>query len=249
MIKILAVDDEPNNLELIGNLISGYCPAATLVATAHSVNTAFEAIQQHHPDLVLLDIQLQDGTGFDLLERIGKIDFQVIFITAYEEFAVRAFKFSAVDFVLKPVSPRDLIAAVNKAGQLIEKEDAYLKYNALLANVATGNGKEQYLVLKTQDKIFRIELDDIARFESDGSYTTAYLCNGEKVLVSRLIKEFEVLLAENGFIRIHQSHLINIKQFYCFDKNENHIILHNKDVVPVSTRKKEILLQLINKMG
>lgn len=247
MLKCVAIDDEPNNLELLSNLIRLHGGNTDLCATAGSVESGCLAISEHKPDLVFLDIEMPDGTGFDLLKRLGKIDFKVIFITVHAQYAIDAFRYCALDYLLKPLSPAHFIAALEKARESIDKQDQDLQLKTLLGNMSTAASRKKKIVLKTMDRIYAMHADEIVRMEADGNYTTIYLANGKKIMVSRLIKEFDELLSAEGFVRVHQSHLVNMEFLFCFEKQENHIIMKDESIVPVSTRKKEYVLSLLNK--
>ncbi len=245
MINVAVIDDEEGSVELTRNLL-GLCDVPVqVIGTAYSVESGHQLLLSHAPDLVFLDVEMKDGTGFDLLKRFKTIDFKVIFITAHQEFAIEAFKFSALDYLLKPLSPLDFMAAIKKAEQAISSEELNVKLQALLHNINDQSRSRKKVVLKTSDRIYAIYASDIIRFEADGSYTTVYLNDGKKVVVSRLLKEFDEMLAPMGFARPHQSHLINIEQIFCFAKAESHIVMKDNSIVPVSARKKELVMSLI----
>lgn len=248
MIKTLIIDDEPNNSELVSNMVGMFCKELEICGIADSVQTGYQAILEHKPDLIFLDVQMPDGTGFDLLACFESIDFKVIFVTAHLEYAIEAFKISAVDYILKPLSPPALIAAVKKAEQAISAQDLDQKIKKLLLNVQKPT-EDKKIVLKTMERIYSIASHEIIRFESDGSYTTVFLKDGIKIVVSKLIKEFDEFLANDPqFIRVHQSHLINMAYFFCYEKADNHIVMRDESQIPVSLRKKEVVLNLINQL-
>lgn len=246
MMNILIIDDEASSIELISNLLKLATKDIGALTTANSVQSGYEAIMSHQPDLVFLDVQMQDGTGFDLLNKLDKIKFKVIFITAHQEFAIKAFKYSALDYLLKPLSPVDFIESVKKAQESMVNSEIQVKLDALLHNIKDNRKKK--IVLKTMDKIYAILTNEIIRLESEGSYTRFYLSNGEKVLVSRLIKDYDETLSDSGFTRVHQSHLVNLDYFYCFEKNQSNIVMRDGSVVPVSSRKKETVLNLVQNL-
>lgn len=245
MIKAVIIDDEAGSIELTGNLLKLSKAPVQVIGTAHSVESGYQVISSHSPDLVFLDVEMKDGNGFDLLRRFETIDFKVIFITAHQEFAIDAFRFSALDYLLKPLSPLDFAAAVKKAELAIGGDELNLKLQTLLYNINDQSKGRKKVVLKTLDKIYAIYASDIIRFESDGSYTTVYLNDGKKIMVSRLLKEFDEMLAPIGFVRPHQSHLVSIEQVYCFVRSESHIVMKDESIVPVSARKKELIMSLI----
>jgi two-component system, LytTR family, response regulator len=243
MINTLIIDDEANSVELISNLISLSKTEIKVLATANSVETGYTAILEHKPDLIFLDVQMQDGTGFDLLNQLNGIALKVIFITAHEQFAINAFKYSAIDYLLKPISPMDFMSALKKAKETIHNEDLRTQLTALSHNISEPLNQNKKIVLKTLDKIYAVQSGEIIRMESEGSYTTIFLSDGKKVIVSKLIKDFEEILSDNGFMRVHQSHLINMNYLFCYEKSEHMIIMKDDSAVPVATRKKEIVLK------
>lgn len=248
MIKAVIIDDEAGSIELTTNLLKLCETQVQVIGTAYSVESGHHLLLNNPPDLVFLDVEMKDGTGFDLLKRFETIDFKVIFITAHQEFAISAFKFSALDYLLKPVSPLDFVTAVKKVEQAISGEELNVKLQTLLYNINDQSRSRKKVVLKTMDRIYAIYAADIVRFESDGSYTTVYLNDGKKIMVSRLLKEFDEMLASDGFVRPHQSHLVNIEQMFCFAKTESHIVMKDESIVPVSARKKEFMMSLIQSL-
>lgn len=246
MIKAVIIDDEINNQELISNLLKSYAENVQVVGLANSVDSAYKAINEHHPDLIFLDIQMPDGTGFDLLKKFEKINFKIIFVTAHQEFAIEAFKYSALDYLLKPLSPANLLAAVKKAEETMGEDELNTKLKILLNNIAEPIKNKKKIVLKTMERIYSVDLDDIIRFESDGGYTKVYLTDGKRIMVSKTMKEFDDLLLDAGFLRVHHSHLINMNHLFCFEKAEGHVVMKDDSIVPVSNRKKDQLLELLN---
>ncbi len=247
MITAIIIDDEPNSVELITNLLQLLTPQVSLIGTADSVASGFELLQAESPDLIFLDIEMSDGSGFDLLKKLDKINFKLIFITGHHEYALTAFKFSAIDYLMKPLSPTEFANAVKKAEQSITHEELNLKIASLLHNLNQEPQLKKKIVLKTLDRVYSIYAEDILRFESSGSYTTVFLLDGKKIVVSRLLKEFDELLGSNSFARVHQSHLVNVEQIFCFEKSDNHIVLTNNTIIPVSRRKKDFVMDLITK--
>ena len=248
MLKTLIIDDEKSGREIVTNLLTQYCPNISIIGEAESVQSGILAINQLKPQLVMLDVNMQDGTGFDLLKQVQQKDFKVIFVTAFQDYAIKAFQFSAIDYLLKPVSVDNLINAVNKAEEQIERGDLELKLSSLLMNINQTSVEPKKIILKTAERIYAVDLKDIVRCESHDSYTQFYLSDGKKILVSRQLKEFDEMLNGNPFIRIHQSHLINLKYFDYFEKSDDKVFMKDKSSVPVATRKKEQLMKLISEM-
>jgi two-component system LytT family response regulator len=190
---------------------------------------------------------MPDGNGFDLLQKLKPFDFKVIFITGYEDFAIRAFRFSAIDYLLKPVKAVDLVEAVQKAEQSLGNEVLELKLNNLFSNLERPKNLQK-LVLKTADKIYSVNIQDIVHCESDKNYTTFHFINAPQLVVSTNLKEYDMLLSPHNFFRTHKSHLINMAYFDHFIKSEggNKIIMKNKTAIPLSVRKKDEFLILLD---
>lgn len=248
MLKTIVVDDEPKVCDTLIALLSMYCAESVqIVGKAHSVQDARDKIQEHRPDLVLLDIKLQDGSGFDLLEQFEAIHFAVVFITSYNEYAIKAFKFSALDYLLKPVEPQELIESINRVIKHRRPESFEVQFNHFLNQTGDQTKKPKKIILKTVDAIYIVDVKDIIRCEADGSYTNICLQDGRSILVSKNLKEYELLLKEHGFYRIHRAHLVNVNHFDRLDKREGGVmVMKDQSVVPVANQKKEELLQLIS---
>lgn len=231
------------------DVIKANCPNIAVIGQANSVESGVNLIRQIIPDIVFLDVEMPDGTGFDLLQKLAPIHFKVIFITGYEDFAIRAFRFSAIDYLLKPLDPSDLVEAVNKAEESLSKDVLELKLNTLFSNLERPKNLQK-LILKTAEKIYSVNIQDIVNCESDKNYTTFYFINAPKLVVSTTLKEYETLLKPFQFFRAHQSHLINMLYFDHFIKNDggNTIVMKNKHKVPLAIRKKEEFLALIDNL-
>lgn len=240
-IKAVIIDDIPEAIEVLTADIEQYCNNIEIIGSANGVVSGAKLIKAVNPDLVFLDIQMPDGSGFDLLEIIDSPTFKLIFTTASDEFAIKAFKFSAIDYLLKPIDPDDLINAVQKIdaqGNPAERLD-------LLKNNLNTPKK---LALNTVDKIHIVDIGEIVRLESNINYTQFFFTNGSKLLVTKTLKEFDKLLNEHDFIRVHQSHLIAKNQIKAFLKQNGEIQLKDDSRIPVSTRKKVVLMEMIAKL-
>jgi two-component system, LytTR family, response regulator len=250
MMTAVIVDDEAKSRETIQKMIALYCKNISLVGEAEDVISAFEVINRLKPDLLFLDIKLKNKTGFDLLKFFESIDFKIIFITAFDEFAIKAFKFSAVDYILKPVCPDDLIAAVDKVEKLHQKEEFNKTLGALLNNMEQKKHEQKKMILRTAENIHVIELCNIIRCEADQNYTIFHLSDGKKIMVSQTLKEYDELLDGCDFFRVHQSHLVNIRFIDHFVKGDGgYLIMKDKSSVPVSYRKKDQLLTLFDNLS
>ncbi|WP_264520195.1 LytR/AlgR family response regulator transcription factor [Flavobacterium sp. N1994] len=249
MLRAIVIDDiESIRKENIA-IIKANCPTISIIGQADSVESGVKLIKQLVPDIVFLDIEMPDGNGFELLQRLKPIQFKVIFITGYEDFAIRAFRFSAIDYLLKPLQASDLREAVKKAEDSLAKEVFDMKLNNLFVNLERPKNLQK-LILKTSDRIYSVNIQDIISCESDKNYTTFNLINAPKLVVSTNLKEYEMLLTPHKFFRTHKSHLINMAYFDHFVKADggNKVVMKNKLSVPLSVRKKEEFLVLLENL-
>jgi two-component system, LytTR family, response regulator len=249
MITTIIIDDEIKSRETIRELLRIYCANVEVVAQAGDVKSGILAIRKYNPDLVLLDIRMPDGTGFDLLRQMPGLESKIVFITAYEEYAIKAFKFSALDYVLKPIDPDELKAAIDKADMYIEKENISDRISTFFQHYdnETPTQKKQ-IALRNADSIYRVAIDDIVSYEADKNYTLFHLNNGEKILVSHSMKEYDDLLLNMNFMRLHQSFTINLKHLKRFDKDSSEVVMSDNSKIPVSHRRKEELMRLLLSM-
>jgi len=249
MIKTIIIDDEIKARETIGNMLKTYCPEVTVIETAGSVKEGIKVLENNKPDLVFLDIKMGDGTGFDLLRKLDDVNFFLVFITAFEEFAIRAIKFSALDYILKPLDPDELVNAVEKATNAIEKENVSVRLEALYENLEMLNSKSKKIVLKTTSSVHIVNLSDIIRCESEKNYTHFFMSDRDMITVSKTLKEFNELLVDYSFYRVHQSHLVNLAHVKRYDKQEGgHLVMDDSSTVPVSFRKKEELMKVFKRL-
>jgi two-component system LytT family response regulator len=245
MISVVIIDDEPGARETIRNILEMSSLELNILGEAGSVEQAHHLIMEEDPELVLLDINLPDGSGFDLLKRFERISFRVVFITAHEEYAIRAFRYSAADYIMKPLKAGELIDAIGRVAEVIEKDHLSLKLNTLLQNL----DKLKKLVLKTAESIHIINVNNIIRCEADVNYTRFFLEGGRHLIVSKPLKDYAELLEDAGFFRVHQSHLINLEHLLRYDKSDGgYIVMDDESNVPVSTRKREALFRLFEQL-
>ena len=220
MIKAIIVDDELGARESLSKMLEKNCKQIEVVAKVDSMLSAFEAITNKEPDLVFLDIEMPNGNAFDLLEKFKTINFNIIFTTAYDHYAIKAIKFSAIDYILKPIDPEELITAVkrfeDRAGQ---KATLDKQFKTLLSNVRPEN-KLKKVGIPDGDGLIFINLSDIIRCDSDGNYTFFILTSGKKIIASRTLGEYEQMFADDNFFRIHRSHLINLEHVKKYIKGE-----------------------------
>lgn len=249
MLRILIVDDEAHMRDTLAKMLARHCPQAEIAGEADGVATGVKATQKLNPNLVLLDVQMADGTGFDLLKALPAIDFQVIFITAYDQYALQAFRFSAVDYLLKPVNPEHLITAISRA-EVILQDHFRLQMQALEENLNAMNHQNKKIILKTTEKIYLLELKNIISCESDNCYTLVNTTEANRIMISKTLKEFDDMLSGCGFYRIHKSHLINLSHIKRFEKQDGgYVILTNDLKIPVALRKREELMELFEKLA
>ncbi|MBW6460183.1 MAG: LytTR family DNA-binding domain-containing protein [Bacteroidales bacterium] len=249
MIKVVIVDDEPDAVQFIESILTEYCPQSKVVGKAYSAHEGYRVINETNPDLVMLDVQMPHGSGFDLLSRFEKKTFDVIFITAFNHYAIQAIKFSAVDYILKPVNISELIAAVGKVEEKRSNSEYHnMSYHALLENLRSPNPVK--LAIPTSDGSEYLNTSEIIRLEADRSYTWFYLTDNRKHLVSRNLKEYQELLNDLGFFRPHNSHLVNLHHVKKFIRHEGgYIEMNDGSHVPVSRGKKDLFLEQMSRIS
>lgn len=252
MIKAIIIDDDSNLRQGLLHLLKQLAPDIQVIAQADEVAQGLEILHQLKPDVLFLDIQLTDGTGFDILEKYqknyGKPKFQVVFITAHEQYALRAFRFSALDYLLKPIDVEDLQQVIDKVRINHNKTTDYKNIEVLLEHLSKKTDQPKRMALPTAEGIHLFNIKDILRIESSGNYSTFYFQNKDEVIVSKTLKDYEDLLSQHGFERIQQSHLINLSYLKSFLKKESYVVMSDGKQLPVSTRKKERLQQIINQL-
>ncbi len=249
MIRVVIIEDELVAFQLLKKIIEKDFPELEIVGNADSCNTGIELIKSVKPDIVFLDIQMEDDSGFTLLESIESIDFEVIFITSFDKYAIKAIKFSALDYILKPVKADNLKDALKKYKKNQKIVDSTPRHSALLENIKTIKKNPQKIILPTNEEYFIVSPDEIIRCQSDNYYTNVFLSKGKTVMVSKTLKKYEALLSDSGFIRTHNCHLINIKFIRTFVRIEGgYIVMSDDTIIPVSRRKKGIVIDLINNM-
>ncbi|MBQ8760908.1 MAG: response regulator transcription factor [Bacteroidales bacterium] len=248
MIRCVIVEDEEMARKVLKSLLSQYCKDVMVCAEADDVESGRAMIEAFRPDLVFLDIEMPGGSGFKLLSCFENIDFEVVFITAYEQFAIKAIRHAALDYLLKPVDPKELVAAVEKVKEAKYKKTLKRQYDSLLKNIDPEQLVVRKISISTSDKIHLIEVDNIIRCESDNYYTILYFKDGSNLLVSKTLKEMEQRLEEYDFLRTHKSHLVNLRCIMNFIKDEMMVVMTDGSKVPVSKRKKENILEVINNL-
>lgn len=245
--KLAVIDNENEVRKGLKLMLQHNFPDAEIVE-ADGVKTGIELIVHENPDLVLLDVEMNDGTGIDLLKKLNQRPFEVIFITAFAKYAIEALRLSAIDYLLKPVDPLELVKAVNKAMDKLDKDSLGSKLELLDQNLKQLNGGNRKILLKDMESIHLIKIDDIMRCEADGNYTRFYITGRSSIMVSKNLKEYEGLLG-NNFLRVHNSHLVNVNFITRIDKiNGGSVEMTDGIDIPVSVRKRERLLEFLNKL-
>lgn len=238
--KALIVDDEASNLENLQQLLKTYADDVHVCAVAESVDEAVSAIKQHQPQLVFLDIQLHAQTGFDLLKQLGEINFEIIFITAYNQYAIQAIRFSALDYLLKPIDIDELTAAINKARNLIQQKQKNERLGYLLEYLKDENKATPRIALPMLGETRYVNIADIVRCEADNTYTLFVLNNGEKILVSKTLKEYADMLTGHRFLRTHQTHLVNMAYIKSWLREDGgSLLLTDQTKIPISKLNRE----------
>tara|TARA_R110000850_G_scaffold150497_1_gene273290 strand:+ start:209931 stop:210680 length:750 start_codon:yes stop_codon:yes gene_type:complete len=246
-LKAIIVEDETHSLETLKNLLEKFCEGVEVIGLASSVKEALEVIQKSQPDVVFMDIELQSGTGFDILTQLPEINFEVIFTTAFDQYAIKAVKFSSLDYLLKPIDLEELQQAVEKAKQAKNRVEYNQQLKTLLQNI--NQPKLSKICLATADGFEFISTSEILYCEAGGSYTTFVLINGKKLLVSKHLKEYENMLADQHFMRVHNSYLINLKEVKKYVKADGgYIVMNNEDIVSISRGKKDTFIEAMQRM-
>jgi len=245
MIKAIVVDDEVRSIDNLCKLLAQYCPMVQIQATSNNIGDAYSKITLLQPDVVFLDIDMPPDTGFDLLKKFDEVPFEVIFVTAYDYYAIDAIKFSALYYIMKPVRVDELVNAVGKA------QKTYLKNNqassAYLKLLNPKDGVLKRILINTQQETKLVELHDINYIEADNAYSIIYTLENKKLVCSqRSIKDYEEMLKDKGFFRCHKSYIINLGHISGLNKREgSEVILKNQIQIPVARRRKEELLKLL----
>lgn len=242
--RILIIDNEPELRAGLRQLI--HTQPGDLIEEADGVMSGVQKISDFDPDLVFLDIEMEDGTGFDLLRQLNQPSFQLIFTTAHNQYAIQAFKFSAMDYLLKPVDPVELANSLEKARAAFRKADLNSQLAVLMQQLNTKPVADRKIVLKDIESTYFVKIADILFCEAGGTYTKFYLDGADPILVSKNLKEYEAILEPHGFLRSHHSYLVNPDKIKMYDKTDGGaLVLVSGHSIPVSQRKKEMILQIL----
>lgn len=240
------VEDDPQALALASTIIENF-GNIRILGNSSSIKDAAAQIKEKDPDFIILDVFLDDGNAFEFLDLFAKIDFKIIFTTSYAKYAIEAFKFSALDYLLKPYEEKDLVSSLEKVKEDIHKENYQVQLQTLLSNFSNIDEHPKMIILKNADAIYRVQLQDILYAKADNNYTTFYCKNIGEILVSKSLKSFEDKLKSVGFFRVHQSYLINLQHISSFQKRTEEVIINQSTAIPVAQSKKQRLMDLLEK--
>ncbi len=246
MIKAILIDNESRSLHLLNNLLRDYCPQVMVLEMASSVDMAYGLILKLNPDVIFLDIEMQKETGFDLLLKFSEMPCEIIFTTAFEQYALKAIKFSALDYLLKPIDIEELKIAVSKIGERNLNIYSNRKFESLLQNIKSG---PQQIAIPSADGLTILQIRDILFLKSDRQYTIFYTKSGDRVVASKNLGEFEELFQDHHFFRIHHSALVNLNEITKYQRGDGgSVVMSNGTTIEVAKRRKENFLKhFINK--
>lgn len=243
-LKALIVDDEEASRDTLKNYLGKYCPDVELLGTADSVKKGVELIQQYQPDIVFLDVEMPYGNAFDLLEQVQEISFETVFVTAFSQYALKALNLSAAYYILKPIEIDELILAVEKIKKQKESNTQFLHSKILIENIQTENKQAQKIVLPLLEGFEIIQVKEIIRCEANDNFTDFILTNHRKIMICRTLKQYENMLEEYNFVRVHKSHLVNVQHVTKYLKGKGgQLIMSDQSHVDVSPNKKEALMK------
>jgi two-component system LytT family response regulator len=244
MINAIVVDDDKKCIRALSTLLQSSAQKVRILAECGSADEAKKAIGDLHPDIIFLDVEMPVKNGFDLLDELEEINFDIVFTTAFEQYAIKAIKSSALDFLLKPVTEKDLIGALHRFDTKKNKTQTIRQVEVLLENYGLHNESNKKIAVPTSNGLEFLRTDNIVRLEADNSYTTFFLDDKTKLMVAKTLKDMEELLPSNKFYRVHHSHLVNIDFIKRFQKSDGGmLIMEDKSIIPVSRQRKEELLE------
>lgn len=247
MLKAVIVDDELKSRENLQILLNDFCENVAVLSLASTITAGLEAIKEIQPDILFLDIQMHKETGFDLLRKLDKIDFEIIFTTAHAEYAIEAIKFAAIDYLLKPIDIADLRKAVSRVEKKLSDNFLRDRLDVLIQNFKSDSSEQYKLALPTSDGLTFINLKDVLYCEAMSNYTKFHMRDKSNYLVSKTLKEYETLLVQHHFFRIHNSFLVNVREVKKYVRGDGgHVIMNNEQSLDVSKRKKEAFLSKIS---
>ena len=245
--KAVIIEDEERSTIVLQNLLETYCPDVEVVGNATSVQDGIKTVNALQPDILFLDVQIVGGTGFDILEKLNNTKVSIIFTTAYDHYALKAFKFSAIDYLLKPIDIDELKIAVKKVTSPNQQAEDEFKIKNLLSNIKNPS-EDPVLLVSTLEAVEFVRIREIIRCEAQGAYTQLILKDTKSVMVSKVIKEFEFLLQEYGFYRVHQSHLINLREVRKYIKSENYLLMRDGAQIQLARSRKDDFFNVLHKV-
>src|SRR5689334_1194007 len=245
MIEAIIVDDEPKNVKILKALLNEYCPEVKIIGEASSADEAETVINERKPDLVFLDVEMPYGNAFDLLDKLKPVDFEIIFVTAFDDYTLKAFRYSALDYLLKPVNIDELKVAVDKASSQKNLKNINLQLNNLLFNLHKNSDSPARIAITSQDGFSFVSINEIIRCEAKGNYTYIFTSNNHRHISSRNIKAYEDMLPSSIFFRIHHSHIINLGFVKRYHKGRGGTVeMEDGTMIEVATRRKNEFLAL-----
>lgn len=248
MIRTIIIEDEPVSMDMIMLMLQRHKDDIEIIDTCLNPTDGIESIAKHHPDLVFLDIQMPKMNGFDMLKKIHMVNFEVIFTTAFDKYAMNAIKISALDYLLKPVDDEELTIAIEKCKERLKKKKPQLQFEHLFNNLTNKNPLDKTLALSAADGISFVKMSDILRVEANGRYAKFYLLNKQTIMVSKPLGDFEEILSANQFFRIHDSSIINLNHIKKYIRGDGGTVILSDDTeLDVARRRKDDFLKLIKK--
>ncbi|MEL6559345.1 MAG: LytTR family DNA-binding domain-containing protein [Bacteroidota bacterium] len=245
MHRVVIVDDEEQAIKDLAGLIKLYCPGLELVATATSSDEAMEVIYREQPEIVFLDIQIDAKSGIELLQEMDQVNFEVVFVTAHQHYAIDALRLSAVDYLLKPVEVDLLLNSVSRVSEKLKQSNLKSNLDTLIHNLSDTNICKKKLVLSTMEMVHLVELNDIVWCKSETNYTKFKVVEQGNIIISKTLKEYAEQLSSFGFLRIHRSYLINLKHLVGFDKREGgSVVMSDGEKLPVAIRKRDEFMKI-----
>jgi two-component system LytT family response regulator len=245
MLKAIIIDDEINSVELMQHLINDNCPDISIIASETSPGNAVALIEKNKPDLIFLDIEMPEMSGFELLEKLKHLSFHVIFTTAYDNYAIKAFKYNTIDYLLKPIIVSELTEAVNRLIAKTKNDTQDKSINKLLETIRASQSQGR-LAISSQNEIVYAEMSNIIRLESDSNYTNIILSDGKKITSSKTLKEYEIMLSPDKFFRTHKAFIVNLDHVEKYVKSDGGYLITKDNVqVPISREKRQELLNVL----
>ncbi len=249
MIKAIIIEDEKRSAKLLSNLLKEYCKNVELAGIANSAEEGFSLINKNLPDVIFLDIEMQQETGFDLLEKFSEIRFEIVFTTAFENYALKAIKFCAIDYLLKPIDVEELKTAVDKVERSHQRDQLNKKMEAFMMNMHSKSSAQVQIALPSTGGMTIVKVEEILYLRSDRQYTLFFLKSGAQIMTSKNLGEYEDLLPEHHFLRVHHSAMINLGEVKKYIRGDGgQAVMSNGDLIDISKRKKEAFLKHFSRL-